>query len=889
MADISQLTDEQLQQALGYKGGDNIRQVSDEDLQKAIQPADVNNPEMDSAKWYSQNPIAQAAKQTGEQMFVNPIVQGVNAVTPAINGVNKFVQPQGHNLVIPQIKGPDMSNAPIAAKVEGDVAGGVAQGAAATLAGGGNPILGYGALSGVSAYGEGKPVVPAAISGAESAIPQMIAGKVGSSLASAAAKPIGGVVAKYAPNVGTALGMGGASAVQANMAGENPVVAGATGATFGLMSPMNPLGGPKLVSPEQHDAMLDKGAQIYRNVLNPGKGIINKVEVKSGGNVDDSMKLAAKENLIINSNEGKLDNRAAIDQLKTSTAPLYDQQNQILASNSDKQFNLQDLGSQVKSGLVKTTKNALDLSSAQDKVDNEINAEILRHGENVNGQTLNMIKQGMWGKSYNPLEPNANDTARAIGYAAKDAIEKAYPLDPIKESNAKIGQYLQLQKILEQTHGQVIQGGKIGKYVSGFIGGAAGLAVSSHLPVLGEALGPIVGFKAGEKINQMMNDPARITGNWAKQMSNVKINNPEPTAFKRPGVVTPEVMDTSRGSTLNQGIGYQKAMIRPDRALPSPQVAGQSSGPVIATPAPGTAEHAQMFPQSQTMPEFKNTGEAAAFGMANKNNPAIIQNLKNTYEQGLKKVADIKAQGENASDEDLGAAYLHSQKNQLYREAYEAATGTGGFQQPPPQGQGAPLSPINPLAGPAQGLSGDKGNGIKAIGAATALGVASVFNPSNSQAATVKDPDRIKLNANQYIMKNEGWEGMPYLDKGGFKHVGYGFKEGGMAWKYVPDAVKQGRRAMTKEEGMAAFNKTYPQAVSLAQRFAGDSWGNLSVNQQKSLIDMSYQMGSLHFPKLKAALQGGNYNTAAREILNSKYGKTDAPQRALQNAILMQA
>lgn len=728
------------------------KDIFDQISPSARTPAD-SSAEMKDAQWGANNPTLRAVQNTASQAVVNPIVQASNGISPAINGLNKL---EGNNYNIPQIQGPNMSQAPLVAKIEGDVAGGAGQGVAATALGAGNPILGYGALSGLSAFGKGEPVVPAAVKGVVSAVPQMIAGKVGSSLASAAAKPIGGIVAKYAPNVGTALGMGAASAGQASLSGQNPVEATATGAAFGALSPMNPLGSKVPMTSANHDAMIEnEGAPIYRNILNPGKGIINKVEIKGGGNIDDSMALAAREALPINSNEGKIDNTAAIEKLKAGNVPLYDQQNQILASNPDKQFNLQQIGDQVKAGLVKTNKNAVDLSAAQQKVDNEINAEILRHGDNVDGQTLNMIKQGMWGKSYNPLEPNANDTARAIGFGAKDEIEKAYPLDSIKENNASLGQRLQLQKILEQTHGQVIQGGKIGKYVSGTIGGAAGLAVSSHLPVLGEAIGPIVGFKAGEKVNSMINDPARITGNWAKKLGNINVVN---------APVKPPVSQNPATTSM---------------------------------PAAGTPQSQQTFPQGS----------------------------------------------------------------------------------------------MNPLANVQQGIAaGTKavGGKIAATALATTLGLSSVFNPSSAQAQTVKDPERLKLNANQYIMKNEGWRAMPYMDTDGNKTVGYGFKQGGMAWKYVPDDVKQGRRAMTKQEGVYAFNKAYPDAVASASKFAGDSWEDLSVNQQKSLIDMSYQMGSLKFPRLRQAVESGNFNTAAREILNSKYAKKDAPQRALQNAILMQ-
>lgn len=106
------------------------------------------------------------------------------------------------------------------------------------------------------------------------------------------------------------------------------------------------------------------------------------------------------------------------------------------------------------------------------------------------------------------------------------------------------------------------------------------------------------------------------------------------------------------------------------------------------------------FTQGPSIPEFKNTGDAAAFGQANKDNPEIVQKLKDTYDQGASKLDEIRSKGENASDEEMSYAFSAGQKNQLYREAYEAATGTGGFKpaapQPPDNLFGLP--PVEPKA-----------------------------------------------------------------------------------------------------------------------------------------------------------------------------------------------
>lgn len=164
-------------------------------------------------------------------------------------------------------------------------------------------------------------------------------------------------------------------------------------------------------------------------------------------------------------------------------------------------------------------------------------------------------------------------------------------------------------------------------------------------------------------------------------------------------------------------------------------------------------------------------------------------------------------------------------------------------------------------------------------------------NPVMSQApnmAQVKNKDRLNLPANKYIMENEGKNPSLYLDNG-VKAVGYGFREDGIASKYVPQDVWQGRRPITDEECINVFNKIYPQAIENAIKFVGKDWPNLSINQQKSLIDMAYSGALDGMDKLKKAIESKNYASAAHEILNSKYAKKDAPNRALQNAVLMQS
>lgn len=654
-----------------------------------MQPADSSK-EMQDAQYWVNHPYMKAMKDTGDQALVNPVVQGINSLEPTINGVEKFDRlPEDQRLK--PLQGPDMTNAPMAARVLGNVSGGITKGLVATGMGGGNPFIGYGVMSGIEGYGNGENPIGAAIKGAASAIPQYYAGKFGSGLASAAAKPIGGAVSKIAPNVGTALGMGTASAAEAGITGGNPLEAAATGATFGAMSPMNPLGSKAMTEAQYNDLMNTKGASLYRSILNPGKDIINKLEIKSGKDIDDSMALAAKHGLPINSNKGTIDNIDAIDKVKSLTSPLYSQLDNMLASNPEKQFNLDDIAKKAINQFndpksPNYIKNALEADNAGKKVQNEIDAEILRNGKSplVNGQQLNSIKQGMWSKSYNPLEPNANDAARQAGFTMKDSLEKAYPDQSIKDLNDKTGQYLTLQRILEKTHGKNVKGGALGNHLAGAIGGGAGLLAGKviPIPVVGEAIGGAAGIAAGENAGKFINDPNRITSNWNNKIN--RINLPQsplnplknsqqgaggiPNGVKALGVAGA----VGLGSVLNPMNSQAQDSDRLN--LPSPQYTQKEEGfkgmPYIDTKGNKTVGYGFKMdgPASKYIPQSVHDGKRSltkeeATGIFNKLYPQAIETAQKFSGDNWSRLSNNQKKSLTDMAYQLGSSKLNNFKN----------------------------------------------------------------------------------------------------------------------------------------------------------------------------------------------------------------------------------
>ncbi len=321
----------------------------------------------------------------------------------------------------------------------------------------------------------------------------------------------------------------------------------------------------------------------YRKILAPKKGDIKNVEIKSGKDINDSYQLAAKEGLIINkSADGKLDTTSAIDQLEAPKQEIEDQVSQSIASQPQKQFDVNDLRDEAKSRMRDLFKNDADYNDALKDVDREFDAIVKERGEKVDGSTLNEIKQGMWKKSYNQLSPTANNVARNVGNLLKTTIEDAYPEADIKELNSKIGDYVTLQQLLKNAHGNVVAKGKLGKYVVQGAGALAGhaLGVSTGIPLVGE----IAGVKLGGAINDYLTNPTRLTENLAKKAS--KLNLPQETNLRSTSQNIEQVaqnlaerakMQRLADNIKNQELSNQIRASLPENMLASPQNANVES------------------------------------------------------------------------------------------------------------------------------------------------------------------------------------------------------------------------------------------------------------------------------------------------------------------------
>lgn len=629
------------------------------------------------------------------------------------------------------------------------------------------PVAGMAGYGATTAGMQGQNPLVGAAQGAGQGMAFSAGGALGSKLGQMAMNPIaraiggsmGGNIAKAAPSVGTTLGMAGAGAATSPDAPASGALVG------GALGALNPMG------EKSYQETLQDAADTHAKILGLGKGVIQKVEQKSGKDLNDSYQLAAQHGLIYNKGqEGRLDTTQAQAQLQPFMDDLHNHANTIVSSDPNKQFDLQQLADQAKTDLRNDPKfkNDLAYNQAKDQIDAHVDAAISNRGQFVDAPTLNNIKQGMWNASFEPLQPNNNAVARQLGNTAKSALEQAFPNSDLGGVNAKLGKYLDLKAVLANANGNIIDRGKLGKYVAEGVGGGLGMVAGAAVPVpiLHEAAmgaGALAGTKVGEAVNAMQTDPERITRNLANKV---------------------------QLSQLANGVN-----VRP--TLPSvPKVPPQNGGLGQFNPAQASAN-----PQGTI----------------------------------------------------LG-----------------------------PNGQ-----PINPMANPVKPQP-NFGNGIKALGIAGAIGAGSMFNPLNANAQQVKEPERLQLPGDQYTKKEEGFQSTPYIDTKGNKTIGYGFNMKAVG-NMLPELVREGKAPLTKPMADKIYTKLYANARNAAQDFAGDGWDNLNGQQQKSLIDMSYNMGGAKlggFKNLHQAIEDGDYQRAYREILNSNYAK-EAPNRAMRNATLI--
>lgn len=130
------------------------------------------------------------------------------------------------------------------------------------------------------------------------------------------------------------------------------------------------------------------------------------------------------------------------------------------------------------------------------------------------------------------------------------------------------------------------------------------------------------------------------------------------------------------------------------------------------------------------------------------------------------------------------------------------------------------------------------------------------------------------------LKRSEGWRTKPYHCPLGYPTVGWGFRIGPQGAD-----IKQYQFTLTQPVGDLWLQEL---AAQVADRISPQLAG-LSEPRQVVLVCMAYQMGVdglLAFKKMLAATSAGDYDTAAAEMLNSRWAR-QTPVRAQRMAAQM--
>ena len=135
-----------------------------------------------------------------------------------------------------------------------------------------------------------------------------------------------------------------------------------------------------------------------------------------------------------------------------------------------------------------------------------------------------------------------------------------------------------------------------------------------------------------------------------------------------------------------------------------------------------------------------------------------------------------------------------------------------------------------------------------------------------------------------YIKKNEGLRLRPYKCSEGKLTIGYGRNIDSMK-----DEAKK-FKSITRKEANTMFSEDISIAINaLRKTFDPEYLSGLSKDRATVLIDMMFNLGEgkfKGFKKMIKAVNTGNFDRAALEIIDSKYAK-QVPNRAKRNADLM--
>lgn len=122
----------------------------------------------------------------------------------------------------------------------------------------------------------------------------------------------------------------------------------------------------------------------------------------------------------------------------------------------------------------------------------------------------------------------------------------------------------------------------------------------------------------------------------------------------------------------------------------------------------------------------------------------------------------------------------------------------------------------------------------------------------------------------RFIRHHEGMNQKVYLDSEGISTIGIGRNLSG--------------KGLSMKEVFYLFNNDTAEAMQAAHTYPW--FAELSEARQAAVVSLIFQLGELGFSKFKltiAALEAGQYEIAAQELLDSRFAR-QTPHRAMETA-----
>lgn len=265
----------------------------------------------------------------------------------------------------------------------------------------------------------------------------------------------------------------------------------------------------------------EQPAKLLMDVLRPGRSELKNKKIGRGDwkNIKDAVNVIAEEGAPIGSK--MIDNRTVLDtskaqiMVKDSIGKLDDVLTAKLRKTpGTKQYYDLQQEKKIALSIAARTKYLKRNPSRYKGIVKDIksfyNDAINMHGRYIDAPNYNEVKRG-WGEvGFNINKDTQSDAAKVASRVARKSIEKRHP--DVKSINNAMSKYIKARDLLIARDGQVVSGGKLGKYFAQTTGTIVGSMVGSKVPIAGTLGGAVGGRMLAGNLYDILKSPQRILG-----------------------------------------------------------------------------------------------------------------------------------------------------------------------------------------------------------------------------------------------------------------------------------------------------------------------------------------------------------------------------------------